>query len=235
LAQQGKLSEAIQHFAEAEHIEPDDARIRSYLVVALAQQGKPDEAVRQLSPELRSNPKFAGVIAELGAAFESQGKLDDALARYRQAAALAPFKALYRLNVGVVLHQLKRTEAATVEFREAQRCDPRWWLAASQVAWRLATHPADRVRNGTLAVQLAQDACNATNHKAAPALDALAAAHAEVGHFNEAVDAARKAIALATQAHRPDLVQQYEQRLRRYEAHRPFRAEEKPSATPGGN
>jgi Flp pilus assembly protein TadD len=213
----------VQHFSQAAQIDPDDTEAQSFLVVALAQQGKVDQAVEHLTPELNHNSQFAEVHRELGAAFAQQGKLEQAIASYRRAVSLKPTVALYRFSLGVALQHSQQAEAANAEFREAMERDPRWPLAACQTAWMLATHPDAKLRDGALALQLAQQACEATGKQWPTALDALAAAYAETGRFEEAVRTAREALSLATSARQPELAKQIEQRLNGYERHQPFR------------
>ena len=61
-----------------------------------------------------------------------------------------------------------------------------------------------------------------TGSQQAGALDMLAAAYAEAGRFNEADGAARKAVELATAAGQPDVARQIQERLKLYQAGRPY-------------
>ena len=96
--------------------------------------------------------------------------------------------------------------------------------ALHRLAWSLATCPRKSVRNGPRAVELAERACRATGYGAPPLMDALAAAYAESGRFKQAVDMAGRAASLAE---RQDgaLAEQIRRRLKRYEAHEPYREE----------
>jgi tetratricopeptide (TPR) repeat protein len=69
--------------------------------------------------------------------------------------------------------------------------------ACRELAYLLATHPEADIRNGKRAVDLATRACKLTSEKDAADLDALAAAYAEVGQFDDAVRSAKKAVELA--------------------------------------
>ena len=89
-----------------------------------------------------------------------------------------------------------------------------------------ATHPEKKWRNGKQAVELAERCCQLTNNRFAKALDALAAAYAETGRFEDAEDAQIKAIELTPQAMRAEQMA----RLRLYMAKKPFRENPNPAS-----
>ena len=91
--------------------------------------------------------------------------------------------------------------------------------AQNAAAWILATSTREGVRNGTLAVHLAERAV--TQSKDADTLDTLAAAWAEQGDFDRAIEAQRQAlrqVATDTRQHRELL-----EHLASYEARKPWR------------
>ena len=70
-------------------------------------------------------------------------------------------------------------------------------MALNGVAWLLATCEDAAVRDGPTAVTYAEKAVAATNRKDPVILDTLAAAYAETGEFEKAIDVQKEAIALA--------------------------------------
>jgi serine/threonine protein kinase len=79
-------------------------------------------------------------------------------------------------------------------WKEAIRLDPRGSLTLNNLAWVLATGP-DEIRDGKQAIALATRACELTAWKQPVFLDTLAAAYAEVGKFDQAVEFQKKALA----------------------------------------
>ncbi len=65
------------------------------------------------------------------------------------------------------------------------------------LAWILATHHDEKIRNGTEAVYFAEILCENSNHTDPGHLYVLAAAYAEDGQFERAVSTAGKALELA--------------------------------------
>ena len=73
-------------------------------------------------------------------------------------------------------------------------------IVMNNVAWQLATHPDDKIRNGALAVKWAEKAVEVTEGKQATYYDTLAAAYAEQGRFPEALATLDKGARIAIQA-----------------------------------
>jgi hypothetical protein len=92
-------------------------------------------------------------------------------------------------------------------------------VAATNLAWVLATSADPAQRDGALAVRWATQAAELTGHKNPGILDTLAAAQAEAGNFAEAVTWQRWALRLSPPEERPAL----EERLDLYLAGRPYR------------
>ena len=93
----------------------------------------------------------------------------------------------------------------------------------TNLAWILATHSDAKIRNGEEAVQLAELACREDDYQAPAKLDTLAASYAEVGRFDDAVRMIRKAITLAEESDRAELVDQLRGRLELYESDHAYR------------
>src|SRR5205814_10163986 len=107
--------------------------------------------------------------------------------------------------------------------RTWRRRRPDWREAGTRLARILPTHPDATLRNGTEAVQLAERACQQTNHRNVGALDTLAAAYAEVGRFQEAVQTAESALQIAQSAGQPQLVQSIRAHADAYRLSQPVR------------
>jgi hypothetical protein len=101
--------------------------------------------------------------------------------------------------------------------------------ALSNLAWMLATSSDDKVRCGSLAVQLAKRACDQTNYEIVQPIGTLAAAYAEAGQFEDAIATAKKACALASEQGEIQLLARNQELLGLYEKHQTYRQPPSPS------
>lgn len=106
--------------------------------------------------------------------------------------------------------------------RDYQRClelrssDP---LTLINLAWLLATCPDDALRDGPRAAELARRACELSGWKQPNLLGTLAAAYAETGQFERAIEYQQEAIGLAS----PKEVTRLRKALGQYKAGEPYR------------
>ena len=107
-------------------------------------------------------------------------------------------------------------------YRQALDYDPECARAATGLAWLLATHVSPDVRDGAKALRLAERAVTA-DQQDPRALDALAAAYAEIERFPEAVEVGKMAVEAARAVQEDSLAAEIEQRLRSYESGMPYR------------
>jgi Flp pilus assembly protein TadD len=221
-------AEAAPCFEAALRCDPNHLRALKSLGLALLVGGRGEEAEGYFTRAWDADPQDPAVSYGLGRCREREGRLDEAAADYRRAAALAPAEPLYRCQVAWVLRRQGQEDESRREYRRSLELDPRWPEAAAKQARALVTHPETGRRNGPEAVRLAEQACQAVGDPAPELLDALGMAYAEVGRFDDAVSAARKALQLAPAANRADLVRPLQERLGLYEGRQPFR--EKPPA-----
>ena len=154
-----------------------------------------------------------------------KGSVDEAVAQFQMALQIKPDYAEARLNLGNAFLQKKNMDQAIVCFQMALQIKPDYPEAQNNLAWALATAPRASLRNGSRAVELARQASQLTGGENPVVLRTLAAAYAEAGQFGDAIQSARKAIALAKVAGQPNQVAQISSELKLYETGLPFHQE----------
>jgi len=149
---------------------------------------------------------------------------DKAIADCNEAIRLDPKLASAYSNRGIAWGFKKNFDKAIADYNEVIRLVPGNPGAYNALAWIWATCPEERLRDGKRAVELATHVCELTEWKYANPLDTLAAAYAEVGDFEKAVERQEKAIQLTTDARNK---QEYQDRLKLYQQRKPYREEDK--------
>ena len=126
----------------------------------------------------------------------SRNRLHEAITHLQEATAIYDDAEAHN-KLGLALLRTGNTRTGVAHWRQALQIDPGNRNARSNLAWVYATAPPASVRNGPLALEFMHDAIQRSSHKNATALRTLAAAYAECGRFDEAIDTAKEAAQLA--------------------------------------
>ncbi len=217
----GRSDEAMAHLEKALKLNPGFVEARTLLGNLLSQRGQSGEALQQCREALAQRPEDPQLHSNLGALLQRQGRIEEAGASFREAIRLAPQYAEAHNNLAWLLKDQGRFDDALRHFRESVRLKPGLPSSGIGLAWLLATHPDASVRQPREAVQLAERLVTQTEYKSWMSLDALAAAYAASGRFDEAVAAVQKALPIV-RATSPGEAPAVEARLRSYASRRPF-------------
>jgi thiol-disulfide isomerase/thioredoxin len=128
-----------------------------------------------------------------------------------------------RAWLGDQLLRLGRAVEGRAQYELAIQAAPDDITLMNNLAWLLATHADDTIRDGAQAVRWAERAARATRAKEPGVLDTLAAAYAEAGQFDQALKAASRAADLARAAGQTERAQELENRARLYAGRQPYR------------
>jgi tetratricopeptide (TPR) repeat protein len=128
----------------------------------------------------------------------SDNGVDAALADYEESIALHPRAGVF-LARGTLYCDLGNWGRAADDYRAALRLDPNRAAAYRMTAWFMATCPEATFRDAKLAVESAQKAVEMDDPPDYRSLDALAAAQANAGDFEQAGETQQRAIAGAGQ------------------------------------
>jgi predicted TPR repeat methyltransferase len=113
LQAQGETKTAIDHYALALKLAPDNARTLYNLGVALQSQGRLSEARQQYQKAIDHAPDFVAAWANMGTALYESGQIDDAVHHLCQAVSLEPGHIDSLLNLGLALAAKGETGQAT--------------------------------------------------------------------------------------------------------------------------
>jgi Flp pilus assembly protein TadD len=153
----------------------------------------------------------------------ASGETSEAKIHYLAALSANAQNANVQFQLGVICAAEGDAVQAVSHFREAARLAPERVPVLNSLAWVLATSEDASLRNGPEAVQCAERAARLTEFKNPPILDTLAAAYAESGQFDNALNTAQKAIDFAVSAGNRELAAAIRVRLADYKSGRPYR------------
>ena len=190
-------------------------------------KGQYDRAIRDYNEAIRLVPDYAPAYSYRGVAYSKKGLHDKAIADGTKAITLLKMMgdkhnlAIAYNNQGHTYRKKGSYERAIADVNKAIELDPGYANAYNHLAWLLATAPDAALRNGKRAVELAWRAAeldwNAQN------LDTLAAAYAEVGRFEDAIERQLQAIAHPKKEGDEGSRASFQRHLERYKAHKPWR------------
>ncbi len=173
----------------------------------------------------------------LGVALFSLGVTDEAVEEWTIASKLPRHDGSPYQYLGIASEKMGDLEQAIKFYDKALWYQPDGVQVCGRLARLLATCPDARLRNGPRAVKLAESACRSTEYGSCELMDLLAAAHAESGHFEQAVEYQQRALTMLRQAiaagNAPaEVGSEYEYRLTLYLRREPYRSGVATNAVP---
>jgi tetratricopeptide (TPR) repeat protein len=195
---------------------------RTNLAYAHLHGGSPDRALAVFEETREIAPTFPPVYLGLGLTYRRTGQIEEAVAAYEKVVELVPHHDLAHFTLHRLYRSLGDDRRAVEHLTRAVELVPGNLTRSTELAWVLATSHADDVRDGKRAVALARKAVEQTEGKRPEPLDALAAALAETGRFEEAAEVAQRALRLAREIE-SDRTTQIETRRKLYLERKPYR------------
>jgi len=199
----GRLDQAIADFSECIRLAPWDWQPWYRRGLARAARKEHEQAVADFTEVIRLAPDQMEAYLQRAFAYTQLGQHDRAIGDYTEQIRLKPASPLaYNLR-GRLYQRQGQPAAAIADHVRASQLDPVNANTHSQLAWIWATCPDAALRDGHRAMESALKACDLTQWQKAHCLDALAAAQAERGQFDEAVQSAQRAVELAPEPEKP--------------------------------
>jgi Tfp pilus assembly protein PilF len=221
---EGKFDDAINHFSKVLNGKSDYAATAHFeLGDTLEEKGDLPRAVKHYLEAIKIRPGYAKAYNNLGVVLASQNEVEAAIVFLSKAIQISPGYAGAYFNLGKIYSSRNDPEKAISHYKKAIQFDPNMIQALYHLSWILSTNEDEQYRNGKEAVKLATMLCKITQYRQPLALDALAAAYAETGRYNEAISTAEKAYKMALVQGPGVLVQGLEQRLKLYQNKIPYR------------
>jgi len=194
-----------------------------------SEQKRFGDAIKDLRLLLQDQPKESPnikLLMQLGLLYSMDDRPTEAIKVFGQVTKLdSEYWQAYRMR-GDTLLAMKEYSKAIADFEKALKLAPNDNVERSGIlnnlSWTLSTSLEDDVRNGKRALELGLEGCELTEYKKPHILSTLAAAYAETGQFEKAVEWSQKAVELGRESKEPQL-EQLEAELESYRKKEPWR------------
>lgn len=218
----GRLRDAAQRYQEAIERDANYAPAHINLGTILLRANQVAAALVQYREAVRAGPQNADAHNNLGRVLLALGQRDEAAAEIGEALRLRPAYAEAHFNMAELLRTGDTPRLAVEQYREALKIRPDWVPCLVRLAWMLGADPDPGVRNAAEAIRLGTRAVEISLRTDASALDALAAAYASAGRFDEAMATESSALDVATKTSPADPAVEMRNRLALYRSRRPY-------------
>jgi tetratricopeptide (TPR) repeat protein len=207
-------------------INPDTrSRVKKFQAMLLAGSDNVDDAIDVLKELQKDSPEDIAVVLQMGTFYGSEEEHEKAVEMYTKVLEMEPAnKVALRLRGDAYLSLGEHAEAIA-DLEKAAELMPDDSGTLNNLAWVLCTSPNDELRDPKRAIDLAKQACDLTEYKAAHILSTLAAAHADSGDMKSALEWSQKAVAMAEADEEgdPETLGHLREELKSYQDGKPWR------------
>lgn len=214
---------AAQKWRTALAIAPEDARANNGLGIALGFTGQTAEALLHFRKAIQTEPDFFEAHYNLAILLSHERRLPEAIEAWQQTLRIRPDFIDGEERLAYDFYLASRWKEAIAEFEEVLREEPDKIFDLNLAADLLSASPDPSARNGVEALRLAKHAYELSGGTNPSIDDSLAAALAETGDFQQAVDDEQQAIQAASNQGDPELVSLCTAHLARFQAKQPLR------------
>jgi tetratricopeptide (TPR) repeat protein len=153
------------------------------------EKGKHESAIQELDRAIELDSKMAIAYSSRGAVRFRMKEYDKAITDLNEAIRLEPEKATSGYYIrGSAWYMKKDYSKGVADFDEAIRLNPKEVDALNGRAWAAATCPEAKYRDSKKAMEYAKLACEVSEWKDPFCISTLAAAYAESGNFEKAIE-----------------------------------------------
>lgn len=224
LWRKGRIKEAAQSMERVLYTHPNDAEAWNDFGMMNLALGKTSEAEKAFARTLSLKPGHADASLNMGNLLRYKGKPERALEWFNTGLAWHGKDTRLLLGRAQTHVETQNYAKALQDLHAAYTGAPQNTSVLNEYAWFLATCPDDGIRDCNQALKLARRAVEEATGLEAGLYDTLAAALAECGRFDEAVEMQKKALSVAhANGYPKSLLETWRERYGMYKLHIPYR------------
>ena len=188
---------ALQHYREAVRLNPRYSKAYNNIGVMLRSRREFVDAEKNFRKAIDIDSQLVEAHFNLGTVLDATQQPNEAMDCYKNAIRLNDRYGPAYLRLGMQFESQGLWRQAISTLQRGLGCPSPPIDMGRRLAWLLATCPDDSLRNGKVALQIAQGCVNATKGADAISMSSLAAAYAETGDFGEAEKWQTRAVKIA--------------------------------------
>ncbi|MCA9227206.1 MAG: tetratricopeptide repeat protein, partial [Planctomycetales bacterium] len=196
------------------------------LGIAHARLGDTVKAIEHYEAAIRTDPSYVLGYINYGNLRAREGDFPAAVDLYRRALKAQPNHGQAAFRLGMALYQNHQSAEAVELMGKAISIRPELRGADLWRSWILASTADDSLRDSRAALQIAERLRQSGKVVTPRLWDAIAAAQADQGKFDEAISAAEKGLEMAERADDLELINGLRSRLALYRRGQPYRETE---------
>lgn len=210
----------------SKEIEKDNKNATAYAIrgQSLSLLGEYQLAVKDFTVAIKNDGNNPTFLVSRGNAYNMLGNNSDALSDFEKAIGISSDNSAAYAGRAVVYQSQGEHKSAIADYEKALQIEPELVTSKAGLAWLLSVSRESSLRDGKRAKQLAAAACEATDWENWAFVDVYAAACAEAGEFDLAIENVTQAILLAANVTN---VSELKERLALYQDKKPYRVEAK--------
>lgn len=213
------LPTAMNYLAAEISQQPQQAPLYNDRAMVHFETGNYAGAVKDYSTAISLAPGSIALRANRAVAYFELGDFESAVRDLDEVVRRLPDDAQSYVDRGWALYHAGRYKEALADFEQALELNPESNQAKINLAWLQATCPDESFRDGKAALKTAENVWETMERQDPFALAVLAAAQAELGQHEKAVESQTEAVELAPYTRK----KLYKDRLAFYEAEQPYR------------
>jgi len=218
----GMLDKAVLEFKKVIEIKPH-ASFSNNLGNVYEKQKKYELAIEQYQSALKLDSVNIDALNNLGVVYFKIGDVDRAIASVKYSLELNPKSKDGYLNLGTFYKQLNQRSESMQYFKHGMELAPNDLRFAYQLSWLFSSAPEKELRNAKEALRLAKIIFNKADIDTPSKYDLVAAALAENGQFEKAIEMTNQAYKLAIKAGNHPQANDIYKRLNLYKNNKPYR------------
>lgn len=213
--------QSVRYYSKSLEFDSSDSIVYLERGFAYEHIGELDQAISDYSKAIEIDTNLDDAYFFRGIAWEKKKEYHRAIQDYSEAIEINPKDPWYFFKRAYVKQGLGNNKGAIEDYSHSIKVSPDFYNAYNNLSWLYSTCLESKYRDGEKALSLAKKSVELKTE--ASTLDTLAAAYAELGNFDMAVEIQEEVLTLINKTEQPSLYIMASRKLSHYKSKLPWR------------